>query len=291
MTHQPGILLDPPPVARHLTFHLIPGEDPADALQELADAAGEDTVAGIGASTIAALGCSVAGMREPSALSGPGVSSPANPAGLWLWLRGDDRGELVHRTHTLAEAVADAFDLTTTVDAFIYADRRDLTGYKIGAGNPKDGAAAEAALVAGQGAGLDGGSFVAVQRWVHDLARLEDYDEDERDAFMGRARETDERIADAPASAHVKRVAQEGFSPPAYILRRSMPYSDPDEEGLLFVAFGRSFDAFEAHLRRMLGADDGVVDALFRFSEPLSTSYYWCPPVSGGRLDLSALGL
>ena len=70
-----------------------------------------------------------------------------------------------------------------------------------------------------------------------------------------------------------------------------MPWSDEDQEGLIFVAFGRSFDAFEALLRRMSGAEDGVVDGLFHFTEPIATSYFWCPPYEDGRLDLRAIGL
>ena len=59
----------------------------------------------------------------------------------------------------------------------------------------------------------------------------------------------------------------------------------------MFVAFGKSFAAFEAQLRRMLGLDDTVVDALFSMSRPIGTAYFWCPPVDGGHLDLRQLGL
>ena len=96
---------------------------------------------------------------------------------------------------------------------------------------------------------------------------------------------------DAPASAHVKRSAQESFEPEAFVLRRSMPFSEPGREGLVFVAFGRSFDAFEAILGRMVGAEDGVTDALFRFTQPISGRYFFCPPVRDGLLDLASLGL
>ena len=291
MTHQPGILEAVPPAARFVTFHLIPDEDPVDSIQELAEAAGEDTVVGLGPATVARLGCRIDGLREPSALSGPGASVPANPAALWLWLRGGDRGELVHRTRSLADAVSEAFEVTSTAETFVYGDGRDLSGYKLGAENPQGGDAAKVALVSGQGAGFDGGSFAAVQRWAHDLVRLESYSDEEQNDFIGRTKASGDTIEDAPRSAHVNRVAQADLSPQAYILRRSMPWSSEDEEGLLFVAFGRSFDAFEAMLRRMVGADDGLVDGLFHFSEPLSTSYFWCPPFENGRLDLRALGL
>jgi putative iron-dependent peroxidase len=98
-------------------------------------------------------------------------------------------------------------------------------------------------------------------------------------------------LADAPDSSHVKRTAQESFTPEAFVLRRSMPWIEGTRAGLMFVAFGRSFDAFEAQLRRMIGAEDGICDALFRFTQPISGAYYWCPPVRNGGLDLRALGL
>jgi len=62
-----------------------------------------------------------------------------------------------------------------------------------------------------------------------------------------------------------------------------MPWSDEQgRSGLQFVASGKTFAAFEVLLRWMrwmIGADDGIRDALFRFTRPVSGSYFWCPPV------------
>jgi putative iron-dependent peroxidase len=57
----------------------------------------------------------------------------------------------------------------------------------------------------------------------------------------------------------------------------------------MFVAFGKTFDAFEVQLRRMVGLEDGVADGLFQFSKPVTGGYYWCPPVKDGRLNLAAI--
>jgi len=62
-------------------------------------------------------------------------------------------------------------------------------------------------------------------------------------------------------------------------------------EGFEFVAFGASLDAFEVQLTRMSGLEDGTVDALFRFSRPVTGAYFWCPPVKDGQLNLAAVGL
>ena len=104
--------------------------------------------------------------------------------------------------------------------------------------------------------------------------------------MIGRWRSDNEELDDVPPSAHVKRTAQESFDPEAWILRRSLPWTGPHGEGLMFVAFGKTLDAFEVQLRRMAGEEDGVVDACFRFSRPLSGGYYWCPPIDGDRIAL-----
>jgi putative iron-dependent peroxidase len=44
-------------------------------------------------------------------------------------------------------------------------------------------------------------------------------------------------------------------------------------------------------MNRMTGTDDGIIDALFRFTRPVTGSFFWCPPMSNGRLNLQAIGL
>ena len=97
---------------------------------------------------------------------------------------------------------------------------------------------------------------MAVQRSVHDLTTLEQMPRDEQDHVIGRFRGSNEEISDAPASAHVKRAAQESFNPEAFTLRRSMPWGDVRRNGLYFVAFARSLDPFERVLTRMVGLED-----------------------------------
>ncbi len=280
-TPQPGILQPLPPLSRYLVFALEPDTDVAaglKALVELVD--GDATVAGIGEAPLSAIGRSVAGLRPFPPLAGPGVSIPSTPAALWLWLRGDDRGELLLRGRRIEQALAPAFRLVETWDGFKHGSGRDLTGYEDGTENPEGEEAVAAAIAA------DGSSLVAVQRWEHNFSRFEAMQPEERDHCIGRRRSDNEELDDAPESAHVKRTAQESFDPEAFVVRRSMPWADASAAGLMFVAFGHSLDAFEAQMRRMVGLDDGIVDALFRFTRPLSGAYFWCPPIKGGKLQL-----
>ena len=197
----------------------------------------------------------------------------------------------MHRGRAALAAVEEGFALCDVRDGFMYAGGRDLSGYEDGTENPTGEAAAAAALVGGEEPGLTGSSVVAVQVWAHALERLAAMTPGERDACVGRREVDNEEIDDAPASAHVKRAAQESFEPAALMVRRSMPWADARGEGLIFVAFGRTLDAFEAVLRRMVGVEDGVADALFRFTRPTSGAAFWCPPLREGRLDLRRLGV
>jgi putative iron-dependent peroxidase len=126
---------------------------------------------------------------------------------------------------------------------------------------------------------------------VHDLARFRGFDDERRDMLIGRRADNNEEIEDAPESAHVKRTAQEDFDPPAFMVRRSMPWANATQEGLEFIAQVESLDRFEIMMRKMVGLEDGIVDGLFTFSRPVTGGYYWCPPVADGKLDLEALAI
>jgi putative iron-dependent peroxidase len=293
--NQPAVLAPVPAVARYLSFRLLPGIDDSTLSAALAHVAsmsdGLQTVVGIGSSTVARLGCQIAGLHEVPAFEGALEPIATTPQALWLWLRGDERGELLHRGLNLTVLLDSAFVLETVTDAFFYAGGRDLTGYEQGTGNPKAEAAIDAALLTSGGPGLEGSSFAAVQHWQHDLLRFAGLQPSEQDQIVGRRLEDNEELPHAPESAHIKRTAQHSFRPSAYLLRRAMPWVHGQASGIEFVAFGSSFYAFEAQLRRMVGLEDGVIDGLFRFSRPLTTSYYWCPPLHDGLLDLRALGI
>jgi len=296
---QRALLADVPQASRYVFLELTgaPPEEVRQSLLRLAELAdGRQVVVGLGHELVQLLNAAVPGLHSFGGLSGPGVSVPSTPAALLCWLRGTDTGELVHLTRRLQKALGPALRMTHAVDAFRHGQGPnghglDLTGYEDGTENPEGDAALNAAVLLGAGPGLDGSSFMAVQQWLHDLDAFDAMTQQEQDHMIGRRRADNEELEDAPVSAHVKRAAQESFVPEAFVLRRSMPWAADARAGLMFVAFGKSFDAFEALLQRMVGPEDGVVDALFAISRPTRSAYFWCPPMHEGRLDLRQLGL
>lgn len=287
---QPGILEELPSAARYLFFSLKHDANIESVLKELPGLVdGRRCVVGIGQPLVSALGVNIAGLKTFPCQTGKGIAIPSTQSAVWCWLRGEDRGELVHQTLDLERNLESVLQIDDVIDAFKYADSRDLTGYIDGTENPQGKEANETALLHNAGAGLDGSSFVAVQQWIHDLDTFNTHTEGEQDNIIGRRKSDNEELDAAPDSAHVKRTAQESFEPAAFVVRRSMPWCDADGQGLVFVAFGHSFSAYEALLKRMIGLEDGITDGLFRFTRPVTGSYFWCPPMKGGKLDLSAL--
>ncbi len=301
-TAQNAILSAIPTVGRYLLFTLAPDATPAALRRSLAQLQqpqplvdGQRVLLAVGPQLVDALGAQVPGLRELPALHGHGISVPSTPLALCCWLRGDDKGALLLLARRIEKALAPALRFQRAIDAFAHqlganGHGRDLTGFEDGTENPTDAAAAACALVQGQGPGLDGSSFMAMQQWLHDMDAFEALTPQAQDHTIGRRRSDNQELADAPAASHLKRTEQESFTPAAFVLRRSMPWALGHAMGLVFVAFGHSLDAFEAQLRRMAGEEDGVVDALFTISKPVSGSYLWCPPMLGGALDLRQLG-
>ena len=275
-------IFDPPgPLGRFLTWSLAPDatvEALRRALEGLVLLDGE--VVGLGLPLTRLLKREVPGLREAPSWSGPGVACPATQGALWMALGGRDAGSLLHRARDLVRRFDGLLVLDEDVGSFTYGNGRDLSGYEDGTENPKGERMAEVALAP------DGSSFVAVQRWVHDLQRFDALAPNEQDHAIGRSRDTNEELPHAPRSAHVQRAAQESFEPGAFMLRRSMPWGDAREHGLYFVAYGATLDPFERVLHRMMGRDDGIVDGLFRFTRPGASGCYWCPPAIDGRLVL-----
>ena len=301
--NQPGILQDVPAVSRYL-FWDVKGDAAAvraalARLQAFAD--GEATIVAFGPSLVQLLGAAVPGLHDFPAIKGPDGVLPQTPHALCLWLRAGEQGDMLKASRTLNDLLAPAFVRAQVLDCFRHGWNgkdvvRDLTGYEDGTENPKDDDAVNAAIVQGQRAGLNGGSYLAVQQWVHDMAAFARMSALQKDHMIGRRLSDNEELDDAPESAHVKRTAQESFTPEAFILRRNMPWwqvqaDGSDAEGTFFAGFGCSFDAFEAQMRRMAGEEDGIVDGLFQMSKPVTNGYYWCPPMKGEGLDLSAIGL
>ena len=159
---------------------------------------------------------------------------------------------------------------------FRHLGNRDLTGFVDGSENPEGDDRAEVALV--KDGPHEGGSFVSLQRYVHDLRRWDALSLGDQEAAVGRTKDTDEEIAVKAPSAHIARVVIEEDGAELEILRHSMPYGTTSENGLYFVAYGASPAPFRKMLERMvLSAGDGHHDRLLDFTRAVTGCAFFAP--------------
>ncbi|BFM08885.1 Dyp-type peroxidase [Halioxenophilus aromaticivorans] len=291
--YQPGIIAPLPSFAKFISYQLVSEINLSQCLQQLAlFVDGESTVLGIGLPLTQKLNKTLPGLTAMPEYQHQNLTLPSDQADLMLWLRAEGGseavGDLAHRAMRLRGLLANNFVEQSHCDAFNF-NGRDLSGYEDGTENPEGDKALSAAFVCEGEPGLLGASYVAVQPWQHSLMEFKQRSEAEQDDTIGRRIRDNEEFDEAPESAHVKRAAQESFDPEAFMLRRSMPWVSGPRMGLVFVAFGKSFDAFNAIMQRMIGADDGIVDGLFTYSKPQGGGFYWCPPVANGKVDLQVV--
>ncbi|MBL7249179.1 Dyp-type peroxidase [Alloalcanivorax sp. C16-2] len=205
---------------------------------------------------------------------------PATQGDLFVWVQADNRGDLFDTGLAVHRQLRDELALQLEVDAFVYHDLRDLSGFVDGIGNPEGEAARQAAIIPDPHPAA-GGSWVLSQKWVH--GGLEDFHKmpvAEQENVFGRTKADavefdDERM---PDNAHVGRTDVDRDGVPQKIWRRSVPYGSTTEHGLYFLAFSCELDRFDYLLRRMYGlTEDGVRDRMLDFTHPVTSSWWYAP--------------
>ena len=233
-------------------------------------------VVGLGSPLTASLRMNVPGLIPFPGYESPLAFAPSTQQDLWLLIQADDKSSLFDRAQGIKQLLSSGFEVSEEMETFVYRGGRDLTGYVDGTENPE--ADAIPSVVFSDQPGLENSAFATVQRWEHRLAEFHKKPQAEQDNIIGRRLADNEELEDAPESAHVKRSAQEDFDPEAFMLRRSMPWVREQKAGIEFIAYAKSTQPFDQIMKRMVGLEDGVADALFSFSSPVTGGHYWCPP-------------
>lgn len=209
-----------------------------------------------------------------------GFRMPAEQHDVWVWISGSGYDGVFDTARAIAAAFADIADLATQRAGFTYGASRDLSGFEDGTENPPIDEAPGLCTVP-TGRPGSGGSVVLFQRWAHDLSTLHDLPVEEQEAIIGRTKATSEELPDdaKPQDAHISRVVVEEGGVELEVFRRSVPYGDLAEHGLLFVAFSADQHRLARMLDRMTGAEGGVRDRITTWSTPMAGAFYFAPPL------------
>jgi putative iron-dependent peroxidase len=168
------------------------------------------------------------------------------------------------------------------VHAFRYFDDRDLIGFVDGTENPRGAAAIDAVLVGQEDATFAGGSYVMVQKYLHDLDGWNALPTETQERIIGRTKLSDIELDDSvkPTSAHsvLTTIVEDGKE--IKILRDNMPFGRPayGEFGTYFIGYSRSPRTIEQMLENMfIGRPPGNYDRLLDFSRAVTGNLFFVP--------------
>lgn len=182
----------------------------------------------------------------------------------------------------IMERIGGAVSAVDETHGFRYFDDRDLLGFVDGTENPRAGAALAAALVAEEDSQFAGGSYVVIQKYLHDMARWNALSTEQQELIIGRKKLSDIELSDEvkPSSAHnaLTTIVENGKE--IKILRDNMPFGRPahGEFGTYFIGYSRSPRTIEQMLQNMfLGDPPGNYDRLLDFSRAATGSLFFAP--------------
>jgi porphyrinogen peroxidase len=181
--------------------------------------------------------------------------------------------------------IGDAVSATDEVHGFRYFDDRDLIGFVDGTENPTGQAAIDAVIIGDEDPPFAGGSYVIVQKYVHDLAAWNALSTEAQERIIGRTKLSDIELDDSvkPTSAHnaLTTIVEDGEE--IKILRDNMPFgrAAEGEFGTYFIGYSRSPKTIEQMLENMfIGRPPGNYDRLLDFSRAVTGNLFFAPSLT-----------
>ncbi len=171
------------------------------------------------------------------------------------------------------------------VQGFRYFDARDLLGFVDGTENPSGGVADEAVFIGNEDPAFAGGSYVIVQKYLHDLDAWNKVPMEAQEKIIGRKKLSDIELDDSvkPTCAHNALNIIEEDGREIKILRDNMPFGRPGhgEFGTYFIGYSRSPRTIELMLENMfIGRPPGNYDRILDFSTAVTGSLFFIPTAS-----------
>jgi putative iron-dependent peroxidase len=177
-----------------------------------------------------------------------------------------------------------AVTVADEVHGFQHFDDRDIIGFVDGTENPVGSAAVDAAIIGGEEPAFAGGSYVIVQKYLHDMAAWNALTAEQQEKIIGRTKLDDIELDDAvkPAYAHnaLTTITEDGEE--VKILRDNMPFGSvgSGEYGTYFIGYARTPARTELMLQNMfVGRPPGNYDRLLDVSRAVTGNLFFVPSV------------
>ncbi|MEP7353162.1 MAG: Dyp-type peroxidase [Acidobacteriota bacterium] len=185
----------------------------------------------------------------------------------------------------IMESIGGVVSVADEVHGFRYFDDRDVMGFVDGTENPRGDAAREVAIIGSEDPAFAGGSYVIVQKYLHDMKAWNALPVEMQERIIGRRKLSDVELSDAdkPAYAHNALTNIEDNGRQFQILRDNMPFGRPGhgEFGTYFIGYSRTPRITELMLENMfVGRPPGNYDRILDFSRPATGCLFFVPAAS-----------
>ena len=292
-----AILSHPTEAAIFLVLTVASGSE-ADLVDVLADVSGlkrsvgfrvpeaELTcVTGIGAALWDRLGVGPrpAGLHPFRELAGPRHTAVATAGDLLFHIRAHRFDMCFELAQRLTDRLRGFAQVVDEVHGFRSFDERDVLGFVDGTENPEGGAADEAVLIGDEDPGFAGGSYVIVQKYVHDLVAWDALSTEQQELAIGRTKLNDIELPDEdkPPNSHLAlNVITGPDGEEQQIMRFNMPFGrvGQAEFGTYYIAYARTSALIELMLSNMfIGDPPGTTDRILDFSTALTGTLFFVP--------------
>jgi putative iron-dependent peroxidase len=212
-----------------------------------------------------------------------GRHAPATPGDLLLHIRADQMDLCFELATQIMAVLGDAVTVVDEVQGFRYFDMRSIIGFVDGTENPVGHKAVNFTIVGDEDPEFSGGSYVLVQKYLHNMTAWNGLSVEAQERVIGRTKLSDIELDDAvkPSNSHsalttITNAAGEEVK----ILRDNMPFGRPGagEFGTFFIGYARSPEPIEQMLENMfVGKPPGNYDKLLDFSTAVTGSLYFVP--------------
>jgi len=224
-----------------------------------------------------------ADLRPFAEIRGPVHTAPSTPGDLLCHIRAEREDMTFELERQLLDRLGSAARVIDETVGFRYFDARDLLGFVDGTANPAGSEIPEAALIGGDDE-FAGGSYVVVQKYLHDMAGWARLSIETQEAIIGRTKLDNIELDDddAPRKSHktLATIETEDGQELA-ILRDNMPFGRPGagEFGTYFIGYTGRLSVIEQMLERMfVGVPEGAYDRLLDFSTAVTGTTFFVPP-------------
>lgn len=206
----------------------------------------------------------------------------ATPGDLLFHIRATRMDLCFELARQIVDRLGPAATVADEVHGFRYFDQRDLLGFVDGTENPTDQDAVAATIIGDEDPGFAGGSYVIVQKYLHDLAGWNALPVETQEKIIGRRKLSDIELSEAekPSSAHNALTSITENGEEVQILRDNMPFGDirSGAFGTYFIGYARVPGRIERMLENMfVGNPPGNYDRILDFSTAVTGTLFFVP--------------